>query len=120
MIIDFEHHYTPYEIWKRRGGKPGQTVRVFSPDGRAVRSIYDTSYNIETHLKHMDIAGIDMAVLTGSADSMEEAKLFNESCAKVVEQYPKKFLGFAATLPLKGKEALNRFRDISPLICEHE
>lgn len=107
MIIDFEHHYTPYEIWKKRGGKAGETVRVFSSDGRAVRSIYDTSHNIETHLKHMDMAGIDMAVLTGSADSMEEVKLYDESCAKVVKQYPKRFVGFAATFPLAGKEALS-------------
>jgi len=33
MIIDFEHHYTPYEIWKRRGGKKGEVVRIFSPEG---------------------------------------------------------------------------------------
>ena len=107
MIIDFEHHYTPHVLWKRRGGQAGQTVRVFSSDGRPVRSIYDALHDIQLKLEHMDIAGIDMAVLTGSADNMEEAKVFNESCAKVVEQYPNRFIGFASTLPLEGKKALD-------------
>jgi len=106
MIIDFEHHYIPYEIWTKKGGKPGQIVRVFSPDGREIRPLDDASHDIQIHLKNMDIAGIDMAVLTGTIDSLEEAKLFNDSCSEVVKKYPKRFVGFASTMPLRGKPAL--------------
>ena len=107
MIIDFEHHYTPYDIWKKRGGKPGEIVRMFTPDGRELRPLDDASHNIQLHLKNMDIAGIDMAVLTGTVDNLEEARLFNDECAKVVKEYPKRFVGFASTMPLEGKIAFD-------------
>jgi len=107
MIIDFEHHYTPYDIWKKRGGKPGEVVRMFSPDGRELRPLDDASHDIQLHLKNMDIAGIDMAVLTGTVDNLEEARFFNDACAKVVKEYPKRFVGFASTMPLEGKRAFN-------------
>lgn len=106
MIIDFEHHYTPHAIWKKRGGKPGEIVRMFSSDGKEIRPLDDASHDIHLHLKNMDIAGIDMAVLTGTVDNLEEAKLFNDECSKVVKQYPKRFVGFASTIPLGGKPAL--------------
>jgi len=107
MVIDFEHHYTPYEIWKKRGGKPGQIVRMFSSDGREIRPLDDASHDIQLHLKNMDIAGIDTAVLTGTVDNLEEAKLFNNECSKVVKAYPKRFVGFASTMPLGGKPAFD-------------
>ena len=103
MIIDFEHHYTPIETWTKRGGKKGQVVRTFSPEGKEIRPLYDADHDIELHLKYMDIAGIDMAVLSKNLDDLEEAKLFNESCSKVVRQYPQRLIGFASTLPLRGK-----------------
>ncbi len=46
MIIDFEHHYTPYDIWKKRGGKPGEIVRMVTPDGRELRPLDDASHDI--------------------------------------------------------------------------
>ncbi len=107
MIIDFEHHYTPLETWTRRGGKKGQVVRMFSPEGKEIRPLYDADHDIELHLKYMDMAGIDMAVLSKNLDSLEEAKGYNESCAKVVRQYPKRLVGFGSTLPLRGPQALD-------------
>ena len=107
MVIDFEHHYTPYETWKRRGGKEGEVVRMFSPEGKEIRPLYDADHDIELHLKYMDQAGIDMAVLSKNLDNLEEAKLYNESCAKVVKQHPKRLVGFGSTLPLRGKEAID-------------
>jgi len=107
MIIDFEHHYTPIETWTRRGGRKGQVVRMFSPEGKEIRPLYDADHDIELHLKYMDMAGIDMAVLSKNLDDLEEAKLYNTSCAKVVKQYPKRLVGFAATLPMRGQPALD-------------
>jgi len=107
MVIDFEHHYTPIETWTKRGGKKGQVVRMFSPEGKEIRPLYDADHDIELHLKYMDMAGIDMAVLSKNLDDLEEAKLFNESCSKVIRQYPKSLVGFASTLPLRGQAALD-------------
>ena len=107
MIIDFEHHYTPYEIWKQRGGKKGEVVRIFSPEGKEIRPLYDVDYDIPRHLKVMDMAGIDMAVLAKSLDTFEEAKIYNDSCAEAVKTYPKRLVGFACGLPLGGKRALD-------------
>ena len=107
MVIDFEHHYTPLETWTKRGGKKGEVVRMFSPEGKEIRPLYDADHDIELHLKYMDMAGIDMAVLSKNLDNLDEARLYNESCAKVVRQYPKRLIGFANTLPLRGPAALD-------------
>lgn len=107
MVIDFEHHYTPYETWAKRGGKKGEVVRMFSPEGKEIRPLYDADHDIELHLKYMDMAGIDRAVLSKNLDDLEEARLYNESCAKVVRQYPKSLIGFGSTLPLRGPAALD-------------
>jgi len=117
MIIDFEHHYTPKEMWERRGGKPGQIVRIFSADGRETRALHAASHDINIHLRNMDIAGIDMAVLSDLVDNLEDAKLFNNSCSEVIRQYPKRFAGFACTMPLGGKPALDELeRAIDDLV----
>jgi aminocarboxymuconate-semialdehyde decarboxylase len=107
MIIDFEHHYTPYEIWKRRGGKKGEVVRIFSPEGKEIRPLYDADYDIPLHLKYMDMAGIDMAVLAKSLDTLDDVKIYNDRCAEVVKQYPKRFIGFASSIPVGGKPVLD-------------
>lgn len=104
MVIDFEHHLQPYEIWKKRGGKPGQTVLMRAADGRLIRPLDDATHDIHIHLKYMDAAGIDMAVLSGTqVDSLDEVKIFNNHFANIVKQYPKSFAAFATTLPLGGR-----------------
>jgi predicted TIM-barrel fold metal-dependent hydrolase len=108
MVIDFEHHLQPYEIWKRRGGKPGQTVMMKAADGSLLRPLDDSTHDIRIHLKVMDAGGVDMAVLSGTqVDSLEEVKIFNNHFADIVRQYPGRFSAFATTLPLGGKEALS-------------
>jgi aminocarboxymuconate-semialdehyde decarboxylase len=107
MIIDFEHHFTPYKIWKSRGGKPGQTIRIFTEDNKVRNSLTDTAHDIQLHLKNMDIAGIDMAVLSCNIQNLEEAKLYNDECAKLMHDYPQRFIPFANTMPLRGQAALD-------------
>jgi len=107
MIIDFEHHYTPFEMWKKRGGQPGKLTRMYSPEGKELRPLYDADYDLPLHLEHMDIAGIDRAVLTKCMDNLEDARIFNDDMAKVVEKYPQRFIGFASTFPPAGKPALD-------------
>jgi hypothetical protein len=65
-VIDVEHHLEPREVWEKRGGKPGQLVLQRAPDGSIIRPLDDSTHDIDIHLKNMDIAGIDMAVLSGT------------------------------------------------------
>lgn len=79
-----------------------------APDGTPLRPLDDSTHDITIHLNNMDIAGIDMAVLSGTeVDSLEEAKIFNDHFARIVRQYPGRFAAFATTLPLGGKPALD-------------
>ena len=114
MVIDFEHHLQPREIWEKRGGKPGQTVLIYTPDGRPVRPLDDSTHDIQIHLKNMDAAGIDMAVLSGTqVDSLEEAGIFNDHFAAVVREFPERFVAFATTLPLGGRPAFDELERAS-------
>ncbi len=114
MVIDFEHHLQPYEIWKKRGGKPGQRVLMRAADGRLIRPLDDATHDIHIHLRYMDVAGIDMVVLSGTqVDSLDEAKIFNNHFADIVRQYPKSFVAFATTLPLGGKPAFDELERAS-------
>jgi predicted TIM-barrel fold metal-dependent hydrolase len=93
MVIDFEHHLQPYEIWGKRGSKNGQRVLLRATDGRLIRPLDDATHDIQIHLEYMDAAGIDMAVLSGTqVDSLNEAKIFNNHFANLVRQYPERFV----------------------------
>lgn len=108
MVIDLEHHLEPREVWEKRGGKPGRTVLQYAADGTPLRPLDDATHDVEIHLRNMDIAGIDMAVLSGTeVGSVEEARVFNNCFAAVVKRHPKRFAAFATTLPLGGKPALD-------------
>jgi len=108
MIVDVEHHLEPKESWEKCGGKPGQTVILRAPDGTILRPLDDASWDIEIHLKNMDLAGIDMTVLSSpSVMPLEEVKKFNNHFAGIAKKYPKKFAAFAGTLPLGGQAAFD-------------
>jgi len=108
LVIDLEHHLAPRQIWERRGGKPGQMVLQHAPDGTPLRPLNDSTHDVAIHLANMDIAGIDMAVLSGpEVGTLDDARLFNDNFANVVKRYPKRFAAFATTLPLGGKPALD-------------
>lgn len=107
MIIDVEHHYTPYKIWEQRGGKPGQIIRVFTEDNKVKQTLTDAAHDVQLHLKYMDIAGIDMAVLSCNIQDLEEAKVYNDECSKLLKDYSDRFIPFANTMPLQGKPAFD-------------
>ncbi len=117
MIVDVEHHLETKESWEKCGGKPGQTVILRAPDGTILRPLDDASWDIEIHLKNMDIAGIDMTVLSSpSVMPLEEAKKFNDYFAGITKKYPKRFAAFAVTSPLGGARAFSELdRSINEL-----
>jgi len=106
MIVDLEHHVYTEDQLRKRGGKLGRTERTWGPDGKMkMRPALELS-QIEKHLQFMDEAGIDLSVLTMHVHgNLEEIRKSNDYLAKVVKGNPKRFVGFAATLPLGGEPA---------------
>ncbi|MFC2020761.1 amidohydrolase family protein [Chloroflexota bacterium] len=107
MIIDMEHH-TATEDLLAKGTSPSGKIceRYWDTDGKMKILSFEEVARAESHLKFMDEAGIDMAVLTTNPlKSLEQCRKWNDFCAGLVKEYPKRFLGFATILPLGGKEA---------------
>jgi predicted TIM-barrel fold metal-dependent hydrolase len=112
MLIDFEHHYLPEELFLRKGGRKGEKVVVYK-DGKASSTLHPALCDAEEHLRIMDLAGIDVAVLLKSAAPLdpravlEETRLWNDGTAQMIKRYPKRFLAFAPIPPLGGEEVLS-------------
>ncbi len=103
MIIDWQHHCDPEEIYNKRGGKGGQAV---IKDGKVGMHLFPEAYQIEKHLEFMDEAGIDLAVLSTSLDTVEECQITADHYLSLMKQYPKRFIGLAPCIPTRGKSAL--------------
>lgn len=105
MIIDWEHHFIPQEIYERRhsGKALGQPVYE---RGKVVAHTLAQSYQIDKHLEFMDTAGIDVAVLSHKGMSVEDCKIIAEGYASLMTQYPNRFVGLAPCIPTIGDEAL--------------
>ena len=111
MIIDWEHHYLPEDLWVKKGGKLGERT-VFFERGKPRGNLHPELYDIEAHIKMMDCAGIDMAVLSMSVSNdntqiaLEECRVWVDKAAEVVRKHPARFAALAPVPPLGGEEAL--------------
>lgn len=108
MIIDMEHHAAIPSMLEKGTSKAGlYCERYWSEDGKMkVRSFIESSH-AEERLEFMDAVGIDVAVLsTNPLKTLDQAREWNDLCAKLVREYPERFAGFATVPPLGGKEAL--------------
>ncbi len=107
MIIDMEHH-TATEDLLDSGASPSGKIceRYWDTDGKMKIRSFEEVARAESHLKFMDEAGIDMAVLTTNPlNSLGQCRRWNDFCAGLVKEHPKRFLGFATIPPLGGKDA---------------
>ncbi len=107
MIIDFEHHLFMQEELQKGNSKSGKIYeRYWDQSGRIGFRIYEEASHVDRYLQFMDEAGIDVAVLTTNRISgLEQTRRWNDFCAKVVRENPKRFVGFACIPPLGGKPA---------------
>ena len=65
MIIDFQHHFMPLELAKRRGfdaSKPGNLMEGGIPK----LTVHERLYNMDAQIRDMDLVGIDVAALLQS------------------------------------------------------
>jgi len=109
MIVDFQHHYVPIDLAKKKGLYSEKVV--FASDG-AVPSLtmHSKLYDPEAQLKDMDEAGVDVSVLScllGWTAPLEECQLINERLGELQRKFPGRFVGLAQAPILEGKPALD-------------
>ena len=115
MIIDWEHHYLPEELWLKKGGKKGERAG-FYVNGKLRATMHPELCDVEGKLKVMDAVGIDVAVLSmaGSDDNspgfFDDCKVWNDQVSQLVKKYPKRFVGLTAIPPLGGQKAFDELK----------
>ncbi len=107
MIVDFQHHYTPPELMERATDKG--TVRV-DENGNPNYRFNPLLADLSAHVRMMDLAGIDMAVLScGSGfdqPDLASCRLINDSMRQAERDYPGRFIGLAHVPALNPPAAI--------------
>jgi predicted TIM-barrel fold metal-dependent hydrolase len=110
MVIDFQHHYVPVELAKKRGLYSDKGEMTYLQEGgKRATTMHARLYDLDLQLTEMAEAGIDCSVLScllGWNAPMEECQLINDDLARVQAKYPGKFVGLAQAPVLEGKEAV--------------
>jgi predicted TIM-barrel fold metal-dependent hydrolase len=116
MIVDFQHHFTPRELIKE---DPGDRLIVhYDAQGAPSYTIHRMLYDLDEHIRMMDMADIDAAWLTSAAGmcaDLDTSRLCNDKGKKAERDYPGRFIGAAHAHPLGGPEALKELAR-----CRHE
>ena len=110
MIVDWEHHYLPEELWLKKGGKKGERA-IFYERGNPRGTLHPELCDAEEQLRVMDAVGIDVAVLSMAVSNndpqiaLEECRIWDDRTAELTKKYPKRFVGLAPIPPLGGEKA---------------
>ena len=116
MIVDFQHHFTPKEFFPDGFGDQSKTF--FDVNGVPSYSFHSLLFDLDAHIEMMDVAGIDIAVLScaeGMCADLDKSKLINDRTNEAVNNYSGRFLGFAHAHPMGGADA---FAELAR--CRHE
>jgi 2,3-dihydroxybenzoate decarboxylase len=105
-IVDVHHHYMPRPLFDRLAAQAGGR-RIVTREISLTLS--PARRDLEQHLKVMDEAGVNVAVLTDQVQVMggEVARMLNDGIAQAERDNPKRFLG-AIHLPVHEPEAAQR------------
>jgi predicted TIM-barrel fold metal-dependent hydrolase len=107
VIVDFQHHFTPRELFKDDLGD--RRVLQYDATGAPSYTSHALLYDLDEHIRMMDAAGIDAAFLTSGAGmcaDLERSRFINDKTKEVERRYPGRFIGAAHVHPLGGAEAL--------------
>ena len=113
MVIDFQHHYSPVELAKRRGLYSASGSTMLQEGGLPATTMHQRLYDLDLQLEDMTEAGVDISVLScllGWSAALEECRFINDDLATVQNKYPKKFVGLAQAPVLEGRAALDEIR----------
>jgi predicted TIM-barrel fold metal-dependent hydrolase len=109
-IIDFQHHYTPRELFKEDPGD--RRILQYDENGAPSYIFHRMLFDLDEHIRMMDFAGVDAAVLTSGAGmcaDLERSRFINDKVKEAERNYPGRFIGAAHAHPLGGPEA---FREL--------
>jgi 5-carboxyvanillate decarboxylase len=115
-VVDFQHHFVPRELFKEDPGERG--TLIYDENGAPSFISHRMLYDLDEHIRMMDTAGVDAAVLTsgfGMCADLERSRFINNKAKEAERNYPGRFIGAAHAHPLGGPEA---FRELER--CSHE
>lgn len=114
MIIDFQHHFLPRELFKEN--QEGRQTLMYDETGSPRYTSHSLLHDLGEHIRMMDVAGIDAAVLTsgpGMCADLDTSRLINNKAREAERNYPGRFLGAAHVHPLGGSDALRELERCS-------
>ena len=111
MLVDFQHHYTPPELMEI--GKGDGSLRL-DENGNPNYRFNPLLADLSAHVRMMDKAGIDVAVLScGSGfdqPNLATCRLINDRMHQAERDYPGRFIGLAHVPALNSHEASAELR----------
>ena len=113
MVIDFQHHYIPAQLAKKRGLYSETANTMLTEGGLPATTMHRRLYDLNLQLEEMDEAGVDVSVLScllGWSAPLDECRMINDDLAAVQEKYPRRFVGLAQAPVLAGPAALAELR----------
>jgi predicted TIM-barrel fold metal-dependent hydrolase len=116
MIVDFQHHFTPRELIKEDPGD--RLILHYDAQGAPSYTIHRLLYDLDEHVRMMDLAGIDAAWLTsaqGMCADLDTSRFVNDKAQQAARDYPGRFIAAAHAHPLGGAAALKELNR-----CKHE
>ena len=106
MLVDFQHHYTPPELMET--GKGDGTLRL-DENGNPNYRFNPLLADLSAHVRMMDKAGIDGAVLScGSGfdqPNLATCRLINDRMHQAEQDHPGRFIGLAHVPALNSRAA---------------
>jgi predicted TIM-barrel fold metal-dependent hydrolase len=113
MVIDFQHHYIPVQLAKKRGLYSETGVTMLEEGGLRATTMHQRLYDLDLQLDDMAQAGVDLSVLScllGWSAPLDECRFINDDLAQIQKKYPRRFVGLAQAPILEGKTALDEVR----------
>ncbi|HWH78323.1 MAG TPA: amidohydrolase family protein, partial [Candidatus Binatus sp.] len=113
MVIDFQHHYIPVDLAKKRGLYSATERTMLQEGGLPATTMHQRLYDLDLQLSDMDEAGVDVSVLScllGWSAPLDECRFINDDLAALQKKYPGRFVGLAQAPVLEGAPALAELR----------
>lgn len=110
MVVDFQHHYIPVELAKRRGLYSENSNTMLKEGGLPATTMHRRLYDLDLQLQDMDEAGVDVLVLScllGWSASLAECRFINDDLApRFRENIPSVLSDWPRHRCWKGKQRL--------------